>query len=255
MKKLFSQSSRLLAFTLCFCISLWAFAQNVNVSGTVIDENGDPMTGATVAVKQYPSIAMATNLDGEFSLSVPTLDIDLIVSFIGYTPVTVAVNGRSVVNIKMSPDETLLDEVVVVGYGIQKKVTLTGSVSSVGSKELVKAPMQNVSNMLAGKITGMSSFTQTGQPGADGATLIVRGVSGFAAASPLVLVDGVERDINLVNPQDIEQISVLKDAAASIYGIKGSNGVILITTKQGQGKSTISYNMSLSFVIQPILSI
>lgn len=148
----------------------------------------------------------------------------------------------------MQPDENVLDEVVVVGYGTQKKITMTGSVSAVGSKDLMKAPMQNVSNMLSGKISGMSSIQQTGQPGADGAALYVRGVNGFGAQSPLVLVDGIERDMNMVNPNDIESVSVLKDAAASIYGIKGSNGVILITTKSGEGKTKINYNMSLSAV-------
>ncbi|MDE7387232.1 MAG: TonB-dependent receptor [Muribaculaceae bacterium] len=248
MKKLFSQSLRLLAFTLCFCFALVASAQSLQVSGTVIDENGDPLVGATVAVKQHPSIAMATNLDGEFTLTVPSPDVDLLISYIGYAPQTVAVKGRSQVTVKMNPDDTMLDEVVVVGYGVQKKVSMTGSVSAVGSKELMKAPMQNVSNMLAGKVPGMASITQSGQPGADGAALYVRGASSFSHQGPLVLVDGVERDMNLVNPNDIEQISVLKDASSSIYGIKGSNGVILITTKSGQGKSTISYNMSLSAV-------
>ncbi|MCM1449799.1 MAG: TonB-dependent receptor [Clostridiales bacterium] len=248
MKKFFSQYLRHMALLLCMCAVFSVSAQETSVTGTVFDENGDPMIGATVAVKQQPAIAMATNFDGEFTLKVPSLDVDLLVTYVGYEPLTFPLKGKSTVTITMKPDDNLLDEVVVVGYGVQKKVTMTGSVSAVGNKELMKAPMQNVSSMLAGKITGMSSITQTGQPGADGAALYVRGVSGFKAASPLVLVDGVERDINLVNPNDIEQISVLKDAASSIYGIKGSNGVILITTKQGQGKSTISYNMSLSAV-------
>ncbi|MDE6402586.1 MAG: carboxypeptidase-like regulatory domain-containing protein, partial [Muribaculaceae bacterium] len=162
-----------------------------------------PMVGATVAVKQHPSIAMATNLDGEFTLTVPSPDVDLIISFIGYTPQTVAVKGRSELTVKMNPDDTMLDEVVVVGYGQQKKITMTGSVAAVGSKDLMKAPMQNVSNMLAGKVPGMASITQSGQPGADGAALYVRGASSFTHQGPLVLVDGVERDMNLVNPNDI----------------------------------------------------
>ncbi|MBD5367589.1 MAG: TonB-dependent receptor [Bacteroides sp.] len=254
MKKLFSHSLRLLAFTLCFCFTLLASAQSLKVSGTVIDENGDPLAGATIAVKQQPSIAMATNLDGEFTLTVPSPDVDLIVSYIGYTAQTVAVKGRTELTIKMNPDDTMLDEVVVVGYGVQKKVTLTGSVSSVGSKDLLKAPMQNVSNLLTGKVTGLTSIQSSGQPGSDGTSMYVRGGTavanssgtGFVLTGPLVLVDGVERSMDYVNPNDIESISVLKDAAAAIYGIKGAQGVILITTKKGEGKPVISYSGSIT---------
>lgn len=154
----------------------------------------------------------------------------------------------------MQPDENILDEVVVVGYGVQKKISMTGAVSAVSSKDLLKAPMQNVSNMLTGKVSGLTSIQSSGQPGSDGATMYVRGGTavstengtGFVLTGPLVLVDGVERPMDYVNPNDIESISVLKDAAASIYGIKGAQGVILITTKQGEGKPLISYSGSVT---------
>lgn len=248
MKKLFSGHLRLLGLMLCFCTALWVSAQSNMVTGTVIDENGDPMMGATVSVQGQSGLATATDLDGRFSFTLPKNEATLVITFIGYKQQLQKVTGGGSYTIKMQPDENVLDEVVVVGYGTQKKITMTGSVSAVGSKDLMKAPMQNVSNMLSGKISGMSSIQQTGQPGADGAALYVRGVNGFGAQSPLVLVDGIERDMNMVNPNDIESVSVLKDAAASIYGIKGSNGVILITTKSGEGKTKINYNMSLSAV-------
>ena len=248
MKKLFSLHLRLLGLMMCFCTALWASAQGNTVTGTVIDENGEPMMGATVSVQGQAGLATATDLDGQFSLTLPKSEATLAITFIGYKETLQKVTGGGSYTIKMQPDENILDEVVVVGYGVQKKITMTGSVSAVGSKDPMKAPMQNVSNMLTGKISGMSSIQSNGQPGADGAAIYVRGVNGFGAQSPLVLVDGIERDMNMVNPGDIESVSVLKDAAASIYGIKGSNGVILITTKSGEGKTSINYNMSLSAV-------
>jgi len=249
MKKQFIQFFRLFALLMCFCTSLWASAQTSNVTGTVIDENGDPMIGATVSVKDVPNLATATDIDGKFTLSIPTSDASLVVTFVGYKPYTQKVEGGGSYTVKMQPDENILDEVVVVGYGVQKKISMTGSVSAVGSKDLMKAPMQNVSNMLTGKASGLTSIQRTGQPGSDGASLYIRGgVSGFTNAAPLVLVDGIERNMNLVNPNDIESVSVLKDAAAAIYGVKGSNGVILITTKSGSGKPTINYDASFSAI-------
>lgn len=248
MKKLTTQFLRLFALLICSFTMMGAAAQHL-VTGTVTDETGEPLIGATVTVKGT-SLAAATNIDGAFTLSVPNPDGIISVSYVGYVAQEVAINGRTELTIKMTPDDTLLDEVVVVGYGVQRKVTMTGSVSTVGSKDLLKAPMQNVSNMLAGKAAGVTAIQSSGQPGADAAGIYVRGGIGstFGAAGPLVLVDGVERDMNLVNPNDIESISVLKDASAAIYGIKGSNGVILITTKQGQGNTKIDYAASFSAI-------
>lgn len=248
MKKTDRAILRLFALLFCSLSVMWASAQSTTVTGTVLDEEDQPVISATVKVKEDPTKVAATNIDGMFTLVVPSPDASLKVSYVGYKSQTVALNGKTQVTIKLQPDAELLDEVVVVGYGKQRKVTMTGSVSAVGSKELLKAPMQNVSNLLTGKVPGLASVQSTGQPGADGAALYVRGISNFSARTPLVLVDGVERDMNLVNPNDIESISVLKDASAAIYGIKGSYGVILITTKQGQGAPKISYNAALSAV-------
>ncbi|MBD5214174.1 MAG: TonB-dependent receptor [Bacteroidales bacterium] len=251
MKKLITQFLRLFALLICSFTMLGASAQNVVVSGTVIDEQDEPLIGATVAVKGTANAA-ATNIDGEFSLTVSNANVQLTVSYVGYRPLTVDLNGRTNVTVKLTPDDTYLDEVVVVGYGRQKKVHLTGAVSAVSGAELTKAPMQNVSNLLTGKVAGLTSIQSSGQPGADGTSIYVRGnnggTGGFGANPPLVLVDGIERDMNLVNPNDIESISVLKDAAAAIYGIKGMNGVILITTKSGEGAPKISYGASFSAV-------
>ena len=173
----------------------------------------------------------------------------LVFSFIGYKTVEIPVNNRTTVNASLSEDATEMDEVVVVGYGTQKKQFLVGSVSSVSNKELLKAPMTNVSNMMTGKLPGVTSIQRSGQPGSDQASILVRGSSTFNDSSPLCLVDGVERMINTVNPNDIASISILKDAATSaIYGVRGANGVILITTKSGsEGATQISYDGSVTF--------
>ena len=239
---------RLFAVLLCTFSISWAYAQNVTVKGTVVDEEGEPLVGVSVVVKDDLKKATTTDIDGIFHISVPDANVTLNISYVGYQPQTIALKGRTDINVRMKVDTELLDEMVVVGYGTQKKTTLTGSVSSVGSKDLLRAPMQNVSNLLAGKASGITTLQQTGQPGADGASIYVRGLASFDARGPLVLVDGVERDMNLVNPNDIESISILKDASAAIYGVKGSYGVILITTKQGQGAPKISYSGSVSAV-------
>lgn len=230
----------------CFSVS-WASAQT-KVTGTVLDEEGEPLISASVYLKGNRAMATVTDVDGHFMLNVPNLNSTLTVEYVGYTPQDVALNGQSDVTVTLVTDTQVLDEMVVIGYGQAKKATLTGSVSAVGAKELLKAPMQSMSNLLAGKASGMTTLQQSGQPGYDGAQIIIRGVSGFSAASPLVLVDGVERDMNLVNPNDVESVSVLKDAAAAIYGIKGANGVILITTKKGSGAPKISYAGSVSAI-------
>lgn len=245
MKTHLTQYLRPLALTLCSFAMLCAMAQTT-VKGTVVDEQDEPLIGATVTLKSNPSVACATNFDGEFTLTVPNAQASLVVTFIGYEKKEVALNGKTEITIKMEPDNLQLDEVVVVGYGQQKKVTMTGSVSAIGSKELMKAPMQNVSNMLTGKVTGLTSIQTSGQPGADGTSMYVRGLNNFSGSGPLVIVDGVERYMDYVNPNDIESISVLKDAAAAIYGVKGANGVILITTKQGEGAPVINYSGAIT---------
>ncbi len=238
---------RLMVSLWCMVIAICASAQ-VTVTGTVSDSSGDGLPGVTVRLKSDPNTGIATDIDGKFALQVPDLNGTLEFTYIGYKKQSVALKGRQNIDVTMEEDTEMLDEVVVVGYGVQKKVTLTGSVSSISGKDLVKAPMQNVSNMLTGKVSGLTAIQSTGLPGADNAAIHVRGVNDFAGSGPLVIVDGVPMDMNSVNPQDVESVSVLKDAAAAIYGVQGANGVILITTKKGaEGNAKISYSGSVTW--------
>ncbi len=247
MKLNLAKNLRLLVSLWCLFAAIFAFAQ-VTVTGTVLDNSGETMPGVSVRLKGNPSVAAATNVEGRFVIKVPNLDASLEVSFIGYQSQTVALKGRSNVEITLLEDSEALDELVVVGYGVQKKISLTGSVSAVSGNDLVKTPMQNVSNMLTGKVSGITAVQSTGKPGADGASIHVRGLNDFGGSGPLVIVDGVPMAMDQVNPQDVESISVLKDAAAAIYGVQGANGVILVTTKKGQeGSAKISYSGALTW--------
>jgi TonB-linked SusC/RagA family outer membrane protein len=219
--------------------------QGKTIKGKVVDSTGQPIIGASV-IEKGTSNGTITAIDGTFSLAVKRGN-QIVVSFVGYDSETISVTPGKSVRIVLKEAENNLNELVVVGYGTQKKGMLTGSVSTVNSKELLKAPMQNVSNLLTGKISGLTSIQTTGKPGADGTELLVRGFNSFSGNSPMIVVDGVPRPIDYVNPNDIESISVLKDAAASIYGIQGANGVILITTKSGgDGPAKISYDGSIT---------
>ncbi|GHT04983.1 SusC/RagA family TonB-linked outer membrane protein [Bacteroidia bacterium] len=215
----------------------------IAVSGIVSDADG-PIIGASVTEKGNSGNGVATDVDGRYTLQVSP-NATLEISYLGYATQSVAVNGQSTINITLKTDDNALEEVVVVGYGVQKKVNLTGAVSTVDSKALNSRPIQNVSGALQGLMSGVTIQLGEGRPGQDGATIRVRGVGTLNNASPYILIDGVESGtMNSVDPSDIESISVLKDAAsAAIYGSKASNGVILITTKRGkEGKAVVSYN-------------
>lgn len=217
-------------------------AQNA-VRGRVIDENGDPLPGVGVLVDGTRNGA-STDLDGKYSVNVPASAKSITFSFIGMADQTVAIAGQKVIDVVLKPDANYLEEVVVVGYGVQKKAHLTGSVVAVGSTELQKSTVSNVSQALVGKLPGIITQQTLGQPGSDQVSILVRGYSSYNdAGTVLVLVDGVERDMNTVNTADIESISVLKDAAScAVYGMKGANGVILVTTKRGsEGSAQVSY--------------
>lgn len=245
MKKRIRWNSRFLAsLFIAFMCTLSCFAQNV-IKGSVNDGNGEPLPGVSVAVKGTTS-GTITDMNGKFDINAKGNDV-LVFSYVGMTTQEIKANNRNLISVIMKDDVAALDEVVVVGYGVQKKQSLTGSISTVGAKELMKAPMQNVSNLLTGKISGLTSIQASGKPGADGTTLYVRGQNSFSNNSPMVIVDGVSRPMDYVNPQDIESISVLKDASAAIYGVQGANGVILITTKSGgSGPAQISYDASFT---------
>lgn len=215
------------------------------VVGTVSDDMG-PVIGATVSVKGTQN-GVITDLDGKFKLKLRVGD-KIVVSFIGYKDKEIIYNGESELKILLSEDVTSLQEVQVIAYGTTKKVTITGAISSVNADEILKTPAGSITNALTGKVTGLSSVQNSGQPGADDATLYVRGVGSLSEglSSPLILVDGVERSFGQLDPNEVEDITVLKDASATaVFGVRGANGVILVTTKRGQeGKTRMSFSTS-----------
>lgn len=221
----------------------------MTVKGLVEDTSGEPLIGASIQEKGTTNGAIS-DIDGKFSLSVVNANATLIISYIGYTPQEVNIKGREHLTVVMQTSiENELNEVVVVGYGTQKKETLTGAISIVGGDALRERPVPSMSNALQGTMPGVSVQQLSGEPGADGGTIRIRGLGSINSSSnPLVLVDGVEMDINQVDMNAVQSISVLKDASsASIYGSRASNGVILITTKKGQqGKMKIGFNSYLT---------
>lgn len=209
-------------------------AQTVKVKGQIVDETGEPLVGATVKVKGSKD-GTVTDLDGNFTLNTSS-DATLIISYVGYKDREIAVRGRAVLDkIEMSADNNILDQVVVVGYGTQKKADLTGSVAIVNADEMKKVSNSNISTMLEGKVAGVQ-ITSDGQPGAD-PSVRIRGIGTFGSQAPLYVIDGVPMGTTIrdFSPNDIATIQVLKDAAAgAIYGSRAANGVIIITTKNGQ---------------------
>lgn len=220
-----------------------SYGQGLTVSGKVTDESGELILGASVLLKGT-SIGTITDVDGNYTLQVTDANGTLVFSYIGYQTVEVPINGRSVIDQSMVSIVTELGEVVVVGYGTQKKVNLTGSVVNVGGKDIANQPVMQTSNALIGKMPGVTVSQNSGQPGSDAATIRIRGIGTLGNSDPLVLIDGVPGNMNGVDPRDIADISVLKDAAsASIYGSRAANGVILVTTKRGEGGAVkVNYN-------------
>jgi TonB-linked SusC/RagA family outer membrane protein len=224
---------------LIFCLS-HVGAATWKITGRVVDDLGEPVIGANVTVKGTTN-GTITGIDGDFILEVSSGAI-LRVSYIGYLTSEIAVGSQSVFHIVLTEDTRKLDEVVVVGYGTQRKVTVTGSVSSIGTDEIVQAPVSNISNALAGRLPGIRVQNSGGIPGSE-ATVDIRGFG-----KPLILVDGIEQPGFQIDPNEIESISALKDASAAIYGVKAGNGVLLITTKKGtMSKPRITYNGSVGF--------
>ena len=218
--------------------------QSESVSGQVKDATGQPLPGVSVALKGTAS-GTITDVEGRFLLSTTGVSSPVLVfSYIGFVRQEMAVGSRAALEVVLEQDTKALSEVVVVGYGTQKKENLTGAVSSITGKELAKRPVLRASAALQGLAPGLTVTQRSGQPGADDGTLRIRGIGTLGNAAPLVLVDGVEGELDGINPDDIESISVLKDAAsASIYGSRAANGVILITTKTGKGEDLrVQYN-------------
>lgn len=212
------------------------------ITGVVVDQAGEPIIGANVVEKGTTNGTM-TDIDGHFSLETHDKSI-LLVTFIGYASKEIVVGNKSSFNIELAEDLEQLEEVVVIGYGTQKKSSVTGSIAAIKGSEISKVAASNVGSTLAGRLPGLIAYNRGGEPGSDNATLNIRGFG-----SPLVIVDGVEiRDFQKMDPNDIESFSVLKDASASIYGARAGNGVILIKTKRGtSGKPELSFNTTLSW--------
>lgn len=216
------------------------------ITGKVIDAEGETVIGANV-IEVGTTNGTVTDIDGNFSLQVDQ-NANVRISFIGYIEQTINTAGKTSFKITLLDDMQTLEEVVVVGYGTQQKATLTGAISSIDTEALTKSPNASVANVLAGKVTGISSVANSGQPGLEDPAIYVRGVGSLTsgASRPLILVDGVERSFMQMDPNEIESISVLKDASATaVFGVRGANGVIMVTTKRGkEGKARISVTSS-----------
>lgn len=221
--------------------------KKITVNGTVVDKLGEGIIGANIMEKGTSNGAI-TDFNGNFNMTVSS-NATLIVTYIGYQANNVAVNGRSNLHIVLEEDSKVLDEVVVVGYGVQKKISSTASVSSMKTKDIAQKPTMNITNSLAGRLAGVIAKQGSGEPGQDGASLLIRGKATLGNSSPLVIVDGVARSFSQIDPNMIDDITILKDAAAvAPYGMAGANGVILVTTKKGKsGAPVVSYNGYIGF--------
>lgn len=242
---------KLIVGLLCICSTAATFAQTTTVSGVVKDDTGEPVIGAGVLVKGT-TLGTITDIDGHFSFRADDLNGVLVVSFVGMETQEIPMKGKGTFDIVLKSSNTLLEEVQVVAYGAQKKVTLTGSISSANTDELLKVPTASIGNMLSGVLSGVSSIQSSGQPGGDDPDVFIRGISTLNTmnAKPLYLVDGVERSFFQIDPNEVENITILKDASSTaVFGVRGANGVIIVTTKRGkEGKAKI--NVSFSYGIQ-----
>lgn len=226
--------------------------QQQQVTGKVEDENGEVMMGVTVAVKGQPNIGTTTDANGMYVLNVPSNAV-LTFSFVGHLPKDIEVGNREVVDVVLAFDEQGLEDVVVVGFGKQRKESVIGAITSIKPSKL-KLPVSKLSSSLAGQLAGVVSVQGSGEPGA-GASFWIRGISTFGANSrPLILVDGIERPLDLVDPEDIATFSILKDATATaVYGVRGANGIVLITTKRGEQRSRPLINARVEHgFLQPV---
>ena len=222
------------------------YAQILQLSGIIKDSDNQPIPGANIVVKKTGK-GTISDFEGNYAIKVEKGDV-ISFSFVGMQTVEKKFNGQSTLDLVLEADAIGIEEIQIVGYGVQRKVTVTGAISSISSKELLQSPSGSVSNALTGKVTGISTVQYSGQPGADEAEIYVRGIGTLdqSNATPLMIVDGVERSFTQIDPEEIESITVLKDASATaVYGVRGANGVIIVTTKRGEtGKTRISVNMS-----------
>ncbi len=244
-----SRVGKMLIWMLLVCCSTAVFAQQKAIKGTVVDATGEPLIGVNVSVKGT-TIGTITDVDGNYTLDVPADGI-MVFSFIGYKTIEIPVGNQSVINQILNEDTQNIDEVVVVGYGVQKKVTVTGAVASLKGEELKASPTTNLTNGMVGRMPGVIGFQRSDEPGGGGTTIRIRGTNSTGNNDPLIVIDGVPGragGLDRLNPNEIESISVLKDASAAIYGSRAANGVILVTTKRGkEGKPSITYSGNMGF--------
>lgn len=247
-----SENSRKFFSAFFFLFTTFLFAQEKEITGTVIDDTGLPLPGATVLIKGT-SNGTTTDMDGNFSLTLENPeDKVLVISFISYISQEIPINNQTSFQITLEPDQQALNEVVVVGYGGKKRATLTGSISEVEGESLAESPQPNLSNSFAGRMSGVITTNRAGEPGYDDSSILIRGLATTGNNDVLVVVDGVPGQVgglSRLSPEDIESVTVLKDASAAIYGSRAANGVILITTKRGRNNSKpqISYKFDLGF--------
>ncbi|MBG6234163.1 TonB-linked SusC/RagA family outer membrane protein [Pedobacter sp. CAN_A7] len=236
---------------LLLVITSAAYAQQAAViKGKITDSNSEPLPGATIRIKNT-STGTSTDGNGNFQINVDNANAILQISAVGFTTQEISIAGKTSINVSLTDDNRNLNEVLVVGYGTQKKETVTGSISQVKGADLVKSPQPNLSNALAGRFSGVVINNRGGEPGYDGSNITIRGLATTGSTAVLVVVDGVPGQIGgleRLDPNDIESVSVLKDASAAIYGNRAANGVILVTTKKGKtGKPSISYSFNQGF--------
>ncbi len=225
-------------------------SESIRVTGNVTDTNGEPLIGAVVSMKGNDKVYASTDLDGNYSIDIPEANAILVFNFMGYTTIEERVAGRRIINVQMYEESTELGDAVVVAYGSQKRESVVASITTIAPEQLKVSTSRSVSNSLAGTVAGILAIQRSGEPGYDNSTFWIRGISTFqnAGGDPLVLIDGIERDINNIDVEEIESFSVLKDAAASaVYGVRGANGVILINTKRGEiGKPRVTVKAEMA---------
>ena len=231
----------LIGFIVFLLFHQLAFAQSKAITGRVVNTENKDIAGVSVAIK-HANTATMTDENGAFTLSASPTDT-LVFSYVGYESQEIPVGNQTSLSVVMIASESVLDEVSVVGFGTQRKVTVTGAISTISVREMQKVSTPALSNAIAGKLPGIITRQASGEPGYDAAQVFIRGLSSFGNNSPLVLIDGVERDMNQINAQEIESFTILKDASATaVYGVRGANGVILINTKRGViGKPSIDF--------------
>ena len=224
--------------------------QDNKIKGNVSNIDGEPIPGVSVVVKGTTH-GTITDQEGNFSLTIPKQEAQFLVfSFVGMKSQEIPISGKTIVNIQMEEDRVGVDEVVVVGYSTQRKATITGAISTITTKELKQSPTANLTNALAGRMPGLIvNQYGGGEPGVDGSSIYVRGQSTYNSTSPIIIIDGVERSMDYLDPEEIETFTILKDASATAaYGIRGANGVIVITTKRGKsqgGKATVDFKATV----------